>query len=110
MSGEKDIVEKQTRAAEKLKQEADDALKAAEPLVLNALKAVGKVEAKAVSEIKALPQPPQKVMMVLEVVMLYFGCKTDWNSAKNEMSNAGQFLQRLKELAENKNISKLKES
>lgn len=55
MSGEKDIVEKQTREAEKLKQEADDALNAAKPLVDNAIKAVNKVEAKAVSEIKALP-------------------------------------------------------
>lgn len=48
--------------------------------------------------------------MVLEVVMLYFGCKTDWNSAKNEMSNGGAFLQRLKDLAAKENISKLKDS
>lgn len=109
VSGEKDIVEQQTREAEKLKAMAEDELAAAKPLVDSAIKAVGKVEASAISEIKALPKPPDKVMLVLEVVMLYFGKKTDWDSAKKEMGNAGQFLAQLKELAKDENIKKIKE-
>ena len=109
VSDEKRIVEEQTREAEELKRKAEEELASAKPLVDAAVKAVNKVEAAAISEIKALPKPPDKVMLVLEVVMLYFGKKTDWDSAKKEMSNANAFLQQLKDLAKDENIKKIKD-
>ncbi len=56
---------------------------------------VDKLDKSAITEIKGFNKPPPAVGVVLEAVMIYFGKKTDWASAKVEMGNPN-FLQMIK--------------
>ena len=92
VSGEKEIVEKKSAEANVLKEDAESDLRKAEPIMQDAKKAVEKVSSNAITEIKGFKAPPTLCVMVLECIMLFLGKKADWDTAKAEMQNAGDFL------------------
>lgn len=63
-----------------------------------AKKAVDRVTAEAVTEIKSVLKPSENVEMVMCCIMLFLKKKPEWDEAKKEMQNGAQFLKTLKEL------------
>ena len=77
---------------------ADDAeaeLNVALPALQKAMAEVEKLDKSAISEIKAYKSPPKQVETVLAAVMILFGNKTDWTTAKKVLGEAN-FLQSIK--------------
>lgn len=66
------------------------------PALHKALEEVDKLDKSSVSEVKAYSKPPPAVEMVLSAVMILFGGKTDWASAKKKIGES-TFLKQVKE-------------
>jgi dynein heavy chain len=93
---------------------SDDAqadLDKALPALEKALREVDKLDKGSISEVKAYSTPPPAVSMTLEAVMVLFGMKPDWATAKKKISETS-FLHQVKsfdkENISNSIISKLK--
>ena len=108
------VAEKQVADAQKAQVEADserigkeaaecDAIAAdakadldvAMPALNKAMAEVEKLDKSSITELKTFQKPPPLAATTLEAVMIYFGKKTDWSSAKTEMANP-QFLHNVK--------------
>jgi dynein heavy chain len=76
--------------------DAQKDLDAALPALANAMAAVNGLEKSQISEMKALPNPPVGVRMVMEAICIMFKEKTDWDTAKKMLSNMG-FLKSLQD-------------
>ena len=96
---------KNTAEAKALMDEAEADLRKAQPLMDAAKRAVDKVDANAITEVKGFTTPPKLCEMVMECIMLFIGEKPSWDVAKKEMQNAGNFLKKLKGIE----VAKLKE-
>lgn len=67
------------------------------PALLSAEKKLDTLDKKDITELKSMNNPPSAVEVVFACVMTLFAAKkTDWQTARNEMGNAGAFLDKLK--------------
>lgn len=77
---------------------ADDAeadLSRALPALERAMEEVDKLDKGSISEVKAYASPPPAVEMVMQAVMVLFGLKTDWATAKKKIGESN-FLHQIK--------------
>jgi dynein heavy chain len=81
---------------EKIASDAEADLGRAMPALAKAMEEVNKLDKSSISEIKSFKTPPDAVVMVLEAVMIFFGKKTDWGTAKKKISEAN-FLSQIKQ-------------
>merc|ERR1719181_7097 len=75
---------------------ADDAqqdLAVALPALEKAMAEVDKLDKSAISEVKAYAKPPAKVELCMQCVMIYFGGKGDWDTAKKKLGEADFLVQ-----------------
>ena len=93
---------------------ADDAeadLGRALPALAKAMAEVDKLDKGSISEVKAYANPPEAVEMVMKGVMMLFGLKTDWATAKRKIGEPN-FLSQIKNFDKdnisNKTLSHLK--
>eukprot|EP01029_Cantina_marsupialis_P005820 TRINITY_DN1630_c1_g4_i2.p1 TRINITY_DN1630_c1_g4~~TRINITY_DN1630_c1_g4_i2.p1 ORF type:complete len:1526 (+),score=559.26 TRINITY_DN1630_c1_g4_i2:3370-7947(+) len=78
-----------------IKQDAEADLAKALPALENAMEEVNKLEKKDITEVKSYTKPPDDVQMVLSAVMILFGEKPEWASAKKKLSETN-FLSQIK--------------
>ena len=98
------VVSKDKQETENLARDAEADLQKALPALLAAEERIGKLSNTELAEIKAYTKPPDPVMNVMSVVLIFLGRgDISWASAKKELSDAS-FLQTLKNFDKN-NIS-----
>ena len=93
---EKEVVEKRTKEAKAVQDEAEHDLKLAQPELDKAIAAVQKLEKNDIVELKSFTAPPPAVVMTMEPVMMLLGHAKDWKTAKAVMGDATKFLAELK--------------
>ena len=86
---------KEAVVCERIAADAEEDLNVALPALNNALKEVDKLEKKDITEIKHFSTPPPLVVTVLSAVMLLFGKKGDWKTAKLKIGES-DFLKQVK--------------
>ena len=69
----------------------------AKPELDAAQAAVKSLDKNAIVEIKAFPNPPALVVLVMEAVMLLFGEKKDWNTVRSVLGDPSAFMKRVLE-------------
>lgn len=95
VSEEAKEVNKKKVEAEEIANDAQRDLKAAEPEMIAARKAVSSLDKSSVVEIKSMNSPPKGVVMVMESVMILLGEKTAWSDIKSSLQDVGKFINTL---------------
>jgi dynein heavy chain len=91
----------QTKAAEAtvVKDDADEDLARALPILKKAKQIVDALDKAAVGEIKGYANPPPPVVMTMEAVVTIFGQKDlKWESIKKEIMDPGKFIAKVQSL------------
>jgi dynein heavy chain len=86
---------KEKLETDKIEGDAQADLDVALPALEKAMLEVEKLDKSAITEIKNFNSPPQAVETVLAAVMILFGLKTDWKTAKLKLMDS-DFLQQVK--------------
>jgi dynein heavy chain len=95
VEGDSERIGKEEIECKAIADDAEAELNVALPALQKAMAEVEKLDKSAISEIKAYKSPPKQVETVLAAVMILFGNKTDWTTAKKVLGEAN-FLQSIK--------------
>jgi len=82
VSAEAEVVNKQAASAQEIVDEVEADLREAKPELDSAKDALAKLDKNKIVELKTFNNPHESIILVLEAVMVLFGQKTDWNSAR----------------------------
>jgi dynein heavy chain len=92
VSEEAKIVGVKKAEAEMIAEDAKRDLKAAEPELQAAQKAVSNLDKSSIVEIKSMSSPPKGVVMVMESVMILMQERTEWPAIKSSLADVGKFI------------------
>ena len=95
------IVAAQTKDCQMIAADADRDLKACEPLIQEATKAVENIDAGMIAEMRTVRNPAPLVFLTMQSVAILLGYKPDWAGCV-QMFSSSHFLQSLKEYDKDK--------
>lgn len=93
------VVQQKAAECKVVKDDADEDLARALPILKKAEQIVNDLDKAAVGEVKGYANPPPPVVMTMEAVVTIFGSKDlKWESIKKEIMDPGKFIAKVKSL------------
>jgi dynein heavy chain len=82
VSAEAEIVNKQASDAQEIVDDVEKDLKEAKPELDSAKEALAKLDKSLIQELRSFNTPHELIVLVMEALMVLFGQRTDWNTAR----------------------------
>ena len=96
VSAEAEIVNEKAAKAQDIVNDVEADLMEAKPELDAAKESLGKLEKPLIVELRSFNNPHDSIVIVMEALMVLFGEKKDWNSARQFMADVNAFLNKLK--------------